>query len=71
MFVLSEHTRSLPIWKLRQMRSLSPTSTWRIGSHSWYARTPASLRSVKQAPEAENLQPTVVSLLSAVPAFHD
>ena len=62
-------TRSLPIWKLRQMRSLSSTWTWRIGIHSWYARTPASFLSVKHAPEGEKEHPAAVSLLSVVPAF--
>jgi hypothetical protein len=49
-------TRNGRTWKLRQMRSLSFTSVWRIGSHSWYARTAAHLRSVKHAPDAENLR---------------
>lgn len=64
-----QRTSSLPILKLRQMRSWSLTLTCLIGIHSWYARTPASLRSEKHIPDGENEHPTVESLLSAVPAF--
>ena len=63
-------TRSSPIWKLRQILSLSSAATCLMGIHSWYARTAANFLSVKQAPEGEKEHPMEVSFESAVPAFH-
>ena len=68
---LSRLTNNLPISKFLQILNLSSLTTWRMGIHSWYARTPTSLRSVKQLPEGLNAHPAAVSFESADPAFQE